>query len=66
MAEVDPEQIYLYITANEYPEDSSEGRKRAIRKKAKKFMVRDGELYYKQGETKHKVRLYVKSTILNH
>lgn len=62
MAELDSdeliEEVYLYITANQYPEEASESRKRAIRKKAKKFIVKDGELYYKQGGTKHKVRLY--------
>ena len=27
MVEIDPEQVYLYITVNEYPENASESRK---------------------------------------
>ena len=36
------EQVYFYITKNEYPEGTSESRKHAIRKKAKRFIVSDG------------------------
>ena len=49
------EQVYFYITKNEYPEGTSESRKCAIRKNAKRFIVSDGVLYYKQVKTKHTV-----------
>ena len=49
------EQVYHYLTKSEYPSGVSEHRKRGIRKKAKRFAVKDGELYYIQGKTKHKV-----------
>ena len=54
------EHVYNYKTKSEYPLGASESKKRAIRKKATKFVVKDGELYYIQGQTKHKV-----STTLN-
>ncbi len=40
------EQAYQYITAGTYPVGCPENRKRIIRKKSKKFQVRDGELLY--------------------
>ena len=51
----DIEQVYVYKTKNQYPDGAHESKKRAIRKKAKRFVVMDGELYYIQGKTKHKV-----------
>ena len=41
-------QVYDYIAADSYPEGCCEGRKRRIRRKPKKFIVKDGELFYKQ------------------
>ena len=49
------EQVYHYLTKSEYPSSISEYRKRGIRKKAKRSAVKDRELYYIQGKTKHKV-----------
>ena len=49
------EQMYHYITKSEYPSVIGEHRKRGIRKKARRFVVKDGELYCIQGKTKHKV-----------
>jgi len=40
------QQAYVYVTDKTYPEGCSENLKRVIRWKAKKFAVRDGELYY--------------------
>ena len=40
------QQAYVYVTDKTYPEGCSENLKRVIRRKAKKFAVRDGELYY--------------------
>ena len=37
-----------YVTDKTYPEGCSENLKRVIRRKAKMFSVRDGELYYKK------------------
>ena len=53
----DIEQVYVYKTKNQYPDGAHESKKRAIRKKAKRFVVKDGELYYIQGKTKHKVSI---------
>lgn len=51
------EQAYMYLTAGTYPAGCSENRKRVIRKKSKKFELKDGELYYKQKQ---------KGKVLNH
>ena len=42
------EAVYEYIISLKYPVSCSENRKRAIRRKAKKFQVKDGVLYYIQ------------------
>lgn len=42
------EQAFVYLTTSKYPVDCSENRKRVVRKKSKKFELRDGELFYKQ------------------
>ena len=42
------EQAYTYLREKTYPDGCSETKKRVIRKKAAKFEVKDGELYYKQ------------------
>ena len=41
------QQAYTYLTKKTYPGGCTEIRKRVIRKKAAKFEVKDGELYYK-------------------
>ena len=40
--------MLVYITTSVYPKECSTTRKRGIRKKAKKFQVTSGELFYKQ------------------
>ena len=45
---------YLYITESKYPEECTETSKRSIRKKAKKFVVREGVMYFLK-KKKHKV-----------
>ena len=42
------EEAYVYLTEKKYPSDCSDVRKRVIRKKSQKFVVKDGELFYKQ------------------
>ena len=42
------EQAYIYLTSTTYPPGCDEKRKRVICNKAKKFELKDGELYYKQ------------------
>ena len=37
----------VYLTTSTYPEGCTENRKRVIRKKSKKLVMKDGELYYK-------------------
>ena len=49
------EQVFLYLMYSEYPDGASESKKRIIRKKAKKFVIIKGELFYRQAATKHKV-----------
>ena len=39
------EQVFIYRTKNRYPDSANESKKRAIRKKAKKFVMKDGELF---------------------
>ena len=41
------QQAYTYLTKTSYPNACTEIRKRVVRKKAAKFEVKDGELYYK-------------------
>ena len=45
------ELAYQYVTNHSYPEGCSDGRKRTIRWKAKKFEAVGGELFYK-----HKIK----------
>ena len=45
------ELAYQYVMNHTYPEGCSDGKKRTIREKAKKFEVVDRELFYK-----HKIR----------
>ena len=51
------EEAYIYRT-EKYPEEATENRRRIIRKKAAKFVVKDGELFYKM-KKKDKVSLSV-------
>ena len=39
---------YLYMTTSAYPDGCTDIGKRIIRKKAKKFHVSDGELFYRK------------------
>ena len=39
-------QVFFYLSRREYPEYCSASRKRVIRRKATKFQVKDGELFY--------------------
>ena len=39
---------YIYLTEGSYPADATFNDKRAIRHKASKFMLRNGELLYKK------------------
>ena len=58
------EQVYVYKTKNQYPDGARESKKRVIRKKAKRFVVKDGELYYIQRKTKHKVSIRLNDFII--
>ena len=40
------EGVVHYISTGEYPSGCSENQKRSIRRKAKKFQIKDGELFY--------------------
>lgn len=41
-------EVYEYMTQRRYPLGCMEGRKRTIRRKANKFVLKDGELYFKK------------------
>ena len=41
------EEVFHYVTTKEYPDDCKEGRKRVIRRKAKQFVVNNGDFMYK-------------------
>ena len=49
------EEAYRYLTDKTYPNGGTENRKWANRNKAKKFIIKDGELFYKKKQ-KEKVR----------
>ena len=38
------QHVYIYLTEGKYPGGASTNEKRVIRRKSKKFSVRDGEL----------------------
>ena len=42
------DNIFIFVTENRYPEGATVGQKRTIRRKAAKFEVREGELFYKK------------------
>ena len=42
------QEAYIYLTEHRYPSGCVDSRKRSIRKKAGKFVVRDGELFFKK------------------
>ena len=42
------EKAYTYITSKTYPDGASSNEKRTIRRKAAKFVVRNGELLYRK------------------
>ena len=42
------EQVLEYLRTNSYVDDCTEATKRTIRRKAKKFALLDGVLFYKQ------------------
>lgn len=50
MSEQEDDQLLAgvvdYLTTGEYPSGCSENQKRSIRRKAEKFEVTDGELFY--------------------
>ncbi len=41
------EEVFHYVTTKECPDDCKEGRKRVIRRKAKQFVVNNGDFMYK-------------------
>ena len=41
------DQAFTYLTSFRYPSDCPENRKRVIRKKAKRFVQKNGEFFYK-------------------
>ena len=42
------QEAYVYLTERRYPIGCVDSRKRSIRKKAGKFVVRDGVLFFKK------------------
>ena len=56
---------YLYITESKYPRECKESRKRAIRKKAHMFVVRDGVMYFKKKKKDKVLSIYTLSIFFN-
>ena len=55
--DIQPEQqllddAVLYLQENQYRDDCTKNEKRCIRRKAKKFMLQDGELLYTKKDKK--------------
>ena len=46
---------FLYLTEHKYPSQSSELQKRVIRKKARRYYVHDGVMYFKKTRKEIKV-----------
>ena len=46
------EEAYEYLVRNVYPVGASVAHKRCIRRKAQKFVVKDGEMYFKKKKGK--------------
>lgn len=44
--EISYEVVFKYLQYREYPEEATENIKRAIRNKSKKFILKDGVLFY--------------------
>ena len=44
--EISYDLILQYLLSNKYPEGASNNHKRSIRKKCKKFVLKDGLVYY--------------------
>ena len=57
------QDVYVYLTERRYPLSCTEARKRSIRRKAEKFVIREGELYFikkkKKGRDGKKVNVAV-------
>ena len=53
------DDVYAYVTQNSYPIGCSGTRKRQIRKRAERFSVKEGHLYYtsKKGEKQVETRV---------
>ena len=56
------DSAFLYLTQFQYPNGCSDARKRAIRKKAGMFVIRDGVMFFKK-KKKGKVMMKVKSFV---
>ena len=52
---------FLYSTQSRYPKRCSDARKRAIRKKAEMFVIRDGVMFFKK---KKKDKVIMKESLL--
>ena len=46
------QKAYIYLTEHCYPSGCVDSRKRSIRKKAGKFVVHDGDLFFKKRKGK--------------
>ena len=42
------DDVHQYLTSSKYPDQCSENRKRSIRRKSKKFEVKDGVLHFRK------------------
>ena len=42
------QEVYIYLTERHYPPGCADSQKRSIQKKAGKFVVRDGKMFFKK------------------
>ena len=59
------DEVYLYIVGKRYSKDCTATRKRQIRKKAEKFVVNDGELFYLSRKDKQVSCIFCVKSVTN-
>lgn len=59
------EEAVVYISEKKYPDSCTANRKRQIRKRAEKFELRDGELYYRSGKSGQVSTILLRCVLIN-
>ena len=56
------QKAFLYLTDKTYPAGSTKNEKRCIRKKAEKFVIKNGEMHYKKKDGVEVGKVYKSSS----